>query len=240
MARRVPLCIFAKPPVPGRAKTRLAAAVGAEVACQLASAFVNDSIALVLQTSSGYPVLATTEDGLDPLAFPDTCFPPGVSREDVPRWQQPAGDLGFKIEAIARRGLQEAGAVLCLGADSPGRPLSRLEDALRALEDGTVDAVLGPTLDGGFDLLALSSCPEGLLAELPWSQATTCEATSARLQAQGMRVLTLMPWWDVDEVEDLARLRQHLREQAAEGLASAPAAAAVLAACDGAKAAAGE
>jgi len=106
-----------------------------------------------------------------------------------------------------------------------------LEETRRALQGG-FDAVLGPTEDGGYDLLALKQCPEGLLAELPWSQPSTFEATKLRLEERGLRVALLPKWWDIDEVEDLERLRQLLQNE--EAAARAPATAAVMSSLDSA------
>lgn len=211
----MPVCVFAKPPLPGRAKTRLAAKVGNTAACTLATAFISDFFTDVLRRPWAIPVLATTEDGLPDGAFPAAAFPPGVAPGSVQRWLQPPGDLGAKLEGIVRRGLGGSDAVLCCGADSPGRPERRLDEALEALRSGA-DAVLGPTEDGGYDLLGLRSCPEGLLAELPWSQPTTFAATLARLEQRGLRVVVLERWWDVDEVEDLQRLQALLRSGGAD------------------------
>lgn len=225
----IPLCVFAKPPVPGRAKTRLAASIGKEAACRLATAFISDFISMAAGIDWAYPVLATTEDGME--GFPLEAYPPGVRPDDVPRWKQPEGDLGAKMEGIVRQALAGASAAICLGADSPGRPAERLEETRRALQGG-FDAVLGPTEDGGYDLLALKQCPEGLLAELPWSQPSTFEATKLRLEERGLRVALLPKWWDIDEVEDLERLRQLLQNE--EAAARAPATAAVMSSLDSA------
>eukprot|EP00439_Symbiodinium_sp_Y106_P051573 s2467_g6.t2 len=226
MAAPLPLCVFAKPPRPGRAKTRLAASIGNDAACKLATAFINDFIFMASNLSWAYPVLATTEDGMEPSSFPSAAFPSDVHPASVPRWRQPDGDLGAKLEGIVRQGLELAEATICLGADSPGRPAQRLEDTRQALLKG-YDAVLGPSEDGGYDLLALKRCPPGLLADLPWSQPTTFEATKKRLEEHGLRVAVLSKWWDVDEVEDLKRLQELLQDE--EGKQRAPATAAVMA-----------
>ncbi|CAE8583931.1 unnamed protein product [Polarella glacialis] len=226
--RLIPLCVFAKPPRPGRAKTRLAAKIGDDAACRLACAFISDFISMARGLEWGRPVLATTEDGMAADSFPPESFPQGTASGSVVRWLQPEGDLGFKLEGIVRQGLETADAVICLGADSPGRPPERLEATRQALQKGS-DAVLGPTEDGGYDILALRRCPEGLLSELPWSQPTTFEATKQRLEKRGFTVTVLDRWWDVDEVEDLQRLRDLLSDSSPGGAASrAPATAAVL------------
>ncbi|MFT7582069.1 MAG: rSAM/selenodomain-associated transferase 2, partial [Myxococcota bacterium] len=120
--------------------------------------------------------------------------------------------------------LDSAPWAVAVGADSPGAP-QRLYDAARdALETGA-EAVIGPALDGGFYLLGLRRCPEGLFSDLSWSKATTCAEMIERLVAFGMAPVVIDPWYDVDEVEDLARLQRHL----ALGIVAAPETATVLA-----------
>jgi len=208
-AHSIPLVVFAKPPLPGKAKTRLAAKLGPEGACKLATAFISDFFTMASQYEWAFPVLATTSDGsLDRVpGFPEECFPAGLDPKSIPRWLQVEGDLGAKIEGIVRQGLERATAVICCGADSPGRPVERLDQTLKALQDGA-DAVLGETEDGGYDILALKSCPEGLLSNLPWSQPNTFVESKKRFEERGMKVIVLDKWWDVDEIEDLGQLQK--------------------------------
>lgn len=126
------------------------------------------------------------------------------------------------MERIARAALDRTELVILIGADSPGLPPWLLEQARTALTQ--VDAVLGPSDDGGFYLLGLRRCPEGLLCELPWSAPTTCAATRARLEACGLSTCTIDGWFDVDLPEDLERLRSYLDQD----LVRAPHTASVL------------
>jgi uncharacterized protein len=206
------VCVFAKPPRPGRSKTRLAPAVGEAGAAALADAFLRDTLAQVRSLSWATPVLATTE----PVA---TARPP----DGFELWQQGDGDLGARLERVARRALARAGAVIAVGADSPGLPRRLYEQARAALAEA--DAVLGPSEDGGFYLLGLRRCPEGILSNLPWSRADTFAATVGRLRASGLRTVVLEPWFDIDRPEDLRRMRALLWSKTL----SAPATARVLA-----------
>ena len=126
------ICVFAKPPRPGRAKTRLASAVGEEGAARLARAFLEDT----WDTVSGLPwanaVLASTEADRDALGLD----------EDTPLWLQGEGDLGQRMERVLARALRDAPWAMALGADSPGLPPGVLERARDAL--AASDAVLGP------------------------------------------------------------------------------------------------
>jgi rSAM/selenodomain-associated transferase 1 len=207
------VAVFARPPVPGEAKTRLATSVGAEGAARLASAFFADTWAMVAALGWARPVLATTGD------------PAGLDATEV--WQQGDGDLGARVERIVRRALDEAPWMIALGADSPGLPPARLEQARAAIEGGDLapwDAAIVPADDGGFVLLALRTCAPGLFADLPWSRQDTCAAMCARIESVGMRLVRLEPWFDVDGPADLDRLRSLLRKDPE----SAPRSAALL------------
>ena len=179
------LCIFAKPPVAGQVKTRLAASVGDGRAAELAGAFLADCWAVPWPRR----VLATTD------ATHDFGF-------DAERWSQGSGDLGARIERILAR----AGRGIAIGADSPGFPEAALHDAAAALTRG--HAALGRSRDGGFWLLGLPRCPEGLLSGLPWSTPETAEATACRLRERGFQVHEVAPWFDIDDAADLAHFQQ--------------------------------
>ena len=183
------ICIFAKPPVAGQVKTRLGAAIGADAAARLARAFVEDTIESVQTLPWAQAALATTEE----------------VEAGVPVLLQGEGDLGARIERVLRAALERAPMAMAIGADTPALPGRLLESARMALR--TADVAIGPAEDGGFYLLALRRCPEGLLRDLPWSSVDTLHATLKRLRVLGLRTTLLDPWFDVDRVEDLERLQ---------------------------------
>lgn len=197
--RTATICLFAKPPRPGRVKTRLAATVGAAGAAALARAFAEDTWASVASLPWARAVLATT----DPAA--------AEWREArlAPAWPQGRGDLGARLQRVLRRALRETPAALAIGTDTPGLPTGLLERAREALR--RADAVLGPCEDGGFYLLGLRRCPPGLLRGLPWSAPETFVTTLARLRDRGLTAAVIPPWFDVDRPADLECLRALLR-----------------------------
>jgi rSAM/selenodomain-associated transferase 1 len=217
MYGRCVVCVFAKPPRPGEAKTRLAATIGEVSAAELARAFLQDTFALVSSLTWARTVIATTDGTPEDLGLP--------GRPSI--WFQGDGDLGERLERILRRALAEADVAIAIGADTPGLPERLLVEAARALANA--DAVLGPSEDGGFYLLGLKECPEGLLAGLPWSERTTSAATLSRLLGRGLAATTLEPWFDVDRPEDLERLRSSIDR----GATHAPATARLLSVCKG-------
>lgn len=194
----IPVCIFAKAPEPGNVKTRLTSAVGSECAALLASAMFQDVWNVVSACPQARPILATLTGG---------SFPVTVDSENI--WLQGDGDLGMRLESILRRGLQQASAAIAIGADSPSLTACHLESAIKALENH--DAVIGRSLDGGFYLLGVRQCAEGLLDQLPWSTCDTAQATVLRLKQQGFVVHELLPLFDVDTPDDLLYLVNYLR-----------------------------
>lgn len=193
----IPVCIFAKPPIPGEVKTRLIPNLGAEGAAGLAKAMLLDVWNTVKLCAGVRPILATTRPG---------DFPICLSPDDI--WLQGDGDLGQRIERILNRGLIEAPVAAAIGADSPALTVAHLRAGLDALE--TNDAVVGPASDGGFYLLALRQCRAGLFSALPWSCSGTLEAVKERLSERSLSIAELEPLFDVDTPGDLLTLERFL------------------------------
>lgn len=187
------ICIFVKPFVPGEVKTRLIPALGPKTAASLAEAFFQDVLADVQTLPWAIPIIASTE----PLSGL-------VNSVGCEVWLQGEGDLGARLEGILLRALRQSSFAIAIGADSPGLPLSLLEDVRLKLR--SADAAIGPGEDGGFYLLGVRQCPPGLLRDIPWSRPDTCVHTLTRLQQAGLKTSVLDPWFDVDTPADLARL----------------------------------
>ena len=186
------ICIFAKPPEAGKVKTRLIPELGEQRAAELAEAFLQDTVAMVRECTWASCRIAATEN------FQRDYFHPGEV------WLQGEGGLGLRLERILRRGLQEFNLVFALGADSPGlRPgfLARARDELL-----TADAVLGSTRDGGFYLMGVKQCPEGILEQIQWSHPQTYTETVSRLHSKGWKTASINSWFDIDTPEDLRQV----------------------------------
>ena len=187
---------MAKHPVPGRVKTRLAAALGADTACALYRAFVLD----LAERLGGLPYAVTW--AYTPPDAPFAELLPGARCRP-----QHGRDLGERLAAAIADELAEGpGPVLAIGADAPHVPAAPLAEAAAALA-GRADVVLGPAADGGYYLIGLRRPAPGLFAGIAWSTAGVLEATRARAEAAGLAVHLLPPGFDIDEVVDLVRLR---------------------------------
>ncbi len=189
------VCVFAKVPVAGRVKTRLAKAVGDAQAAALAAAFLEDTVA-ALAGLSATVVIAFDDEPPERWSTP----PPLV-------WQQGSGSLDARIERVLGQALASHPWAIALGADSPGLPPERVRLAIEALAraDGP-GAVLGPCRDGGFYLLGVRALVPGTLRGVRWSTPHALEDTTAALGRAGMSTTQLEGWFDIDQESDLKDL----------------------------------
>lgn len=215
------LIAFAKEPLPGRVKTRLAAAVGPRAATRLYRAFAGD----LARTWRGLADVhvAWWVDGDDrwlrDLAGPEASF-----------HVQPAGDLGVRLEQAFRATFDRGGGpVAVAGTDCPLLAAGRI-GALFAAVEADADAALIPAADGGYVALALGSPTPEAFRGIPWSTNRTGSATRDALQRAGRRVRLLPPLYDVDTRADLVRLAADLARDPAAAPETARVAAEVLAA----------
>ena len=192
------LCLFAKRPRAGHVKTRLAATLGDARAAQLATAFLDDTIAALRR-------------GRQPFVVAFDLAPEDDRPSDVRTVLQGPGDLGERLTRVLRALLAESRFAIALGSDTPGLPWAFVERAVEMLDDPRgPDVVIGPSSDGGFYLLGVRKLPAGSLAGVRWSTDHARADVEARLGALGMRIEHLSPWFDVDEVADLQRLMRSL------------------------------
>jgi len=191
---------MAKHPAPGRVKTRLAAAVGAAAAAALSRAFIRDLAARL----AVLPYAVT-------WAYSPRGAPFRALLGSLPaRWRcglQRGQDLGERMANAIRDELRRgAGPVLVIGADVPHVPVAALAEAAVALTSGC-DLVLGPAADGGYYLIGVKASRPALFSGMRWGSDTVFTATRQRARRLGFRTHVLSPLFDVDEREDLDRLR---------------------------------
>lgn len=218
------LGLMCKPPRPGTTKTRLAAAIGAAAATRLSRAFLEDSAATALE--------AARSCGLHPMAF----YRPVDAGDELaailgPRWPlafADAGELGATMHDVLRRLLAHCpeGAMV-MGADVPAIRAEAIVAAAQALRDGDERSIaIIPSADGGYCLIGVRSVEAAapLFAPMAWSTADVLGETERRAGQAGLRVTVLEPERDIDEIADLAWLREEL----ARRLQAAPATRAAL------------
>jgi rSAM/selenodomain-associated transferase 1 len=195
------LIVFAKAPVAGQAKTRLAPALGPDGAAALARRLLDHAVAqagaaaLALHASLELCVTPHAEH----LAFARLALVHGLELTT-----QGGGDLGTRMDRALTRGLRRADRALLIGTDAPALDAALLLRAAQALDDA--DAIFVPALDGGYALVGLRAPAPRLFDGMAWSTPGVMRATRERAWVTGLRLAELPPVADIDEPADLVHL----------------------------------
>ena len=196
------LVIVAKHPEIGKVKTRLARYIGDALACQIYVGFLRDLDEKFGERS--YPLFWALAppggDSLDVLRPESRCF------------SQEGESLGERLLNIFQRLLHQGfQRVAIMSSDAPHMPAEWIDEAFSSLRQ--VDAVFAPAEDGGYNLVALKQAHD-LFSSIAMSTPGVLEATLERARELGLRVHLLPRSFDIDEMEDLERLRGHLTDDA--------------------------
>lgn len=207
MEKSVCIILFAKTPVPGRVKTRLAKSVGDAVACQVYTA-------LAEHVFRQLPGLDAT-----PLVF----GAPAAALPVLKQWlgdkyiyfPQQGADLGERMHnAFTTAFAQGFEYALLVGTDLPELSADILRKGISLLKSH--DAVLGPALDCGYYLIGFSrqSYQPGMFTDIPWSTGAVASATLERATSMGLSMPLLPQLPDLDTLTDA---RRHIQLSALDG-----------------------
>lgn len=190
MKGRLPrLAIFARAPVRGRVKTRLARVIGEDEALAVYDRLLAQTLAK----------LAPGRGRFEPEIWVEGTVP-STRFDGFPVILQPGGDLGSRMAAAF-----DAGVAAVVGTDIPALTADYVEGALAALKD--VDLVIGPVEDGGYCLIAMNAPHPQVFRGIPWSTSRVLAVTLDTARRLEFTVRLLEPLWDVDEATDLERWR---------------------------------
>jgi uncharacterized protein len=189
------IIIFAKAPIAGFAKTRLARGIGDQAAAKLAVRMLQETVR---------QAVAAGMDAVELCCAPDSSHPQFAIERDrhgLVLTEQGDGDLGQRMQRAMERGLNEYQRVVLIGTDAPELLAKDLITAAEALQ--THGAVFAPAHDGGYVLVGLSRAMPTLFESMTWSTSHVMEETRRRLIALDEQHFELPAFYDVDEVEDV-------------------------------------
>jgi rSAM/selenodomain-associated transferase 1 len=201
------LIVMAKKPTIGTTKTRLCPPLTREEAVSLYRCFLLDTLKLMTRVDGVQPIIAYLPVDAEP--FFKRLAPPGF--EFI---RQIGADLAERLDYVLTHCLQKGyRQVVAVDSDSPTLPVAHLKQAFRALEDPTMDVVLGPCDDGGYYLIGMKSPHPTLFRGIVMSTSTVAAETLERARSNDLRSACLPNWYDVDTAEDLERVIGELRSQ---------------------------
>jgi len=200
--------VVAKAPVPGLAKTRLAATVGDEAAADIAAAALLDTLDAVADATVAARVVAMTGDL-------DRACRGAAIRDRLDTFTvigQRGADFAHRLANAHADASAVAGTrpVLQIGMDTPQVTAELLTGCARTLL--TAPAVLGMARDGGWWVLGVTdSAMADCLRDVPMSRSDTGAATLRALRNTGLAVTLVEELHDVDTVDDIAEVRAACR-----------------------------
>ena len=201
MTVQVQLVQFAKWPEKGRVKTRLARALGDELALH---AHVTLTLTVLEQLRlSGYPLALAWDRPIDEPPAAAGPILNALAGYGIAQVIQQGADLGERMTRALADGLTDADRVIIVGSDCPSVDANYVNEAVEALDQA--DVVFGPSEDGGYVLIGARRTHPGMLGNVPWGSDKALEQSRVAATNAGLRVVTLSPRWDVDEPEDWQR-----------------------------------
>ena len=190
------LQIFAKAPVSGEVKTRLAADIGDVDACEVYKQLLSNTLKNGVSKDWKTEIWCTPDD--------QHPFLKKLSEQyKVSQRIQYDGSLGQRMLSALQHGQIKAQKVVLIGSDCPVMSLDTIQAAFNALD--TYDVVFSPAEDGGYVLVGCSRTSEEMFEEVEWSVAETLEQSMSALKRCGLSYQLLPVLWDVDTLIDLKR-----------------------------------
>lgn len=193
------VCLFDKPPIPARVKTRLARDLGDQQACVIYVQLV-EQILHQIQVS-GLP-LALFFDGDD-----QELLPLSWRSAAVVCCQQVGNDLGERM-ATAFQQLFDAGyhTVILCGSDIVGIDAEYLHQATEQLKQAGV--VIAPAHDGGYCLIGFTAdrFSPRVFEKISWSTDQVLGQTFKQCEQAGISLVFLGMLRDIDTIDDLKEL----------------------------------
>ena len=190
------LIIFTKNLIYGKVKTRLAATIGNDKAYQVYKDLIAHTHFVTDQLSCDKVVYYSEHMEIEDIWAPN-----------YRKAKQQGNDLGKRMMNafydIFQHGYSKAAII---GTDCVTLNADIINKAFEELNNH--DIVIGPSLDGGYYLLAMKTLHQNLFENIAWSTETVFDATIAACNYLGLSYYLLPALNDVDEEKDLEDLKE--------------------------------
>ena len=202
---RKALITFVKAPVKGTVKTRLQKDISQERTLKIYKSFIKKILSecISLQGVDRYLGCAPSDEH---------AYLQKVSKEyRLPTFNQRGNTLGLKIVNAFRDYFKQGySRIVLIGSDSPTMPKEFIEQAFHALQ--SKDFVVGPCCDGGIYLIgAKNMINSKVFNNIPWDTSDVLNLVIEKLYRLDISFSLLPFWYDVDNIDDLRFLRNHLK-----------------------------
>ena len=195
---------FAKWPVLGNVKTRLACSVGDEKALQVHMLLMQEVLSTLIAAKQQN--IGDVELWVNKLPKSQglmTSVMQQLNKTSICCKRQKGHNLGDKMADAINTSLGAYKKVIIVGSDCPNISLHTLREASHALNDN--DIVLGPAEDGGYVLIGASNFNPDIFIDVAWGEGKVLETTIKNINKLNLSYYALKESWDVDDLEDYKR-----------------------------------
>ena len=199
------LIVFVKAPVAGKVKTRLQPHLAPDKIVKLYKSFIKEIISKCVR-------LKGVDKFLGCAPTKDNDFLKGITKTyKIKSFNQRGNDLGEKIVNAFRDYFKKRYTeIVIIGSDSPTIPAAYIEKAFSELKKN--DFVIGPCCDGGLYLVgAKKKIITEIFQDMPWDTSEVLNKTLKKVNSLDIRFSMLPFWYDVDTINDLRFLENHLK-----------------------------
>lgn len=192
------LVVYAKNPVAGNVKTRLAKSTNQRFATNAYKRLLEKTVATA--ADYGTTTLAVSPDvrhGYLRLLS---------KRYGIPIRRQPNGNLGQRMNRSVRQGLRTSSAVMVIGSDCPGISSNTLKQVATNLK--THPYVACPAEDGGYVLVGCNCYSPKLFQCVRWSSPQVLAQTQRQARRGRKRLHLQATLADIDDIQDWRRARR--------------------------------
>jgi rSAM/selenodomain-associated transferase 1 len=193
------LIVFTRCPDTGCCKTRLIPVLGEAGAVELHKSLVQHTIRSISEAVDHAVTVEIRYAGDDVQGLRIICG----DKADRMRFRPQQGDtLGDRLtDALEAAFGEGASKVAMIGTDCPDLNFTAVATALKLLDDQ--DLVLGPAVDGGYNLIAFRAPISEMFAGISWGESTVFADTLNKARRLGLTIGLLPTLADVDRAEDL-------------------------------------
>lgn len=185
------IVVFVKNAVPGKVKTRLAKTVGDKEALKVYLRLLEITKREVLKVDANKEVWYAWDIGKDDI-WEEEIFSKKIQID---------GDLGEKMKNAFEDSFKNGcNKMVLIGSDCPTLTSKILGEAFAKLDDN--DVVFGPSEDGGYYLIGMSSYKPEVLEGIDWSTERVMEQTELKAQENEIKLAKLQVLNDIDNEHD--------------------------------------
>lgn len=204
------LIIYAKRPLPGHTKTRLADGIGSENAAGVYARLLYSFLTQIGQTQWKVPLNIT-------LSLASQADLPFFAHA-YPEWKvcvQKKGTLGERMTtSIKDEFAAGAEKVILVGSDIPDISSVHIQQGFDILEDQ--DIVFGPTPDGGFYLIGTTNPSLNIFEDVAWSTPSALSTSIKNATAKKLSFSLIDELYDIDTQKEYFEWSQRLTGRTTE------------------------